>query len=271
MKFPPPINEILDPETAEFYRRALRALNAGGVPYLVGGAYALGHYTGIVRHTKDFDVFARAEDAEAVLTVLGATVGCSTEMTFPHWLGKAHCGDGSCDVIFSSGNGVCRVDDAWFGHAERVDMLGEPALLIPAEEMIWSKGYVAERERYDGADINHLLRARGERLDWPRLLERYGDHWRVLLSHLVLFGFVYPGDRRQVPDWVMRELLRRMEEEQQEPPPAERVCQGTLLSRVQYLTDIEEWGYKDGRRVPEKYMSRRDIRQWTDAATNGPA
>ena len=30
------------------------------MPFLVGGAYAFARYTGIERHTKDFDVFVRA-------------------------------------------------------------------------------------------------------------------------------------------------------------------------------------------------------------------
>lgn len=265
----PPEQGILSPETAAFYRRAVRRLTEAGVPFLVGGAYALAHYTGIIRHTKDFDLFAREEDCGRVLEVL-ARDGCRTELTFPHWLGKAYCGDDFCDIIFSSGNGVARVDDAWLVHAEAVEILGEAVKLIPVEEMIWSKGYVIERERYDGADINHLLRARGVRLDWRRLLDRYGAHWRVLLSHLVLFGFVYPGERSQVPDWVMDELTGRLRDEQRAPAAGEKICEGTLLSRTQYLTDIQEWGYKDARLVPEPFMSRRDIRSWTAAASAGP-
>src|SRR5437763_1505759 len=80
-----------------------------GVPFLVGGAYALNYYTGIVRHTKDFDFFVRPEDTERTLEALAAQQGLHTEMTFPHWLGKVYSGDEFCDVIFSSGNGVCRV------------------------------------------------------------------------------------------------------------------------------------------------------------------
>src|SRR5438552_2195815 len=82
----------------------------------------------------------------------------------------------------------------------------------------------------DGADVAHLLRARGEVMDWPRLLGRFGPHWRVLLSHLTLFGFAYPGERQRVPDWVTRELAGRLLVEADAPPPAERVCFGTLLS-----------------------------------------
>src|SRR4051794_19310730 len=194
--------EVLPPESRDFYGGGVRAWREGGPPFLIGGAYALAHYTGIVRHTRDFDVFVRPEDAQATLDVL-ASMGWRTEMTFSHWLGKAFHGEDYCDVIFSSGNGVARVDDLWFEHAVEGEVLGQPMLLIPAEEMIWSKGYVCERERFDGADINHLIRSRGPQLDWRRLVDRFGTHWRVLLSHLILYGFVFPGEQDKIPAWVM--------------------------------------------------------------------
>ena len=65
---------------------------------------------------------------------------------------------------------------------------------MPVEEMIWSKAFLMERERFDGADVPHLMRARQQRSNWPRLLPRFGEHWRVLLAHLVLFPYVYPHD-----------------------------------------------------------------------------
>ena len=60
----------LPPETQDFYRRILRALLDSGVPFLVGGAYAFARYTGIVRHTKDLDIFCREQDREHVLELL---------------------------------------------------------------------------------------------------------------------------------------------------------------------------------------------------------
>jgi hypothetical protein len=258
-------HEVLTPETAAFYRRAIHILKGAGLPFLVGGAYALQRYTGVIRHTKDLDVFVRPADCQRVLDVFTAE-GYRTELTFPHWLGKVYGPDEDfIDVIFSSGNGVATVDDGWFEHAVDGEAIGEPVRLCPVEEMIWSKGYVLERERYDGADVNHLLRACGRDLDWRRLLARYGPHWRVLLSHLVLFGFVYPGDRDAVPAWVLEELTGRLLREGQAAPPAGRVCRGTLISREQYLTDVEEWGYQDARLVPPGTMSPGDVQVWTEA------
>jgi hypothetical protein len=124
------IPDELRPETAEYYRWVMRTLNAAGHKYLVGGAYALAYYTGVVRHTKDFDIFVHREDAQPVLDTLAAA-GCETEMTFPHWLGKAFRGNDFCDVIFSSGNGVCRVDELWFEHAPQAEVFGAAVRLGP--------------------------------------------------------------------------------------------------------------------------------------------
>ena len=121
--------------------------------------------------------------------------------------------------------------------------------LSPAEEMIWSKAFIQERERFDGADVLHLLRETGPSLDWPRLLMRFGDYWRVLFSHIILFGFVYPDKRQNVPAWVMEELTRRLSVSR--PNLQSDVCYGTLLSREQYLHDIERWKYRDSREAPD--------------------
>ena len=256
---------VLTPETAAFYRAMVQALQAAQAPFLVGGAYAFARYTGIDRHTKDFDIFIREADLDRAMAALGAA-GCATELTFPHWLAKAFCGDDFIDVIFGSGNGVAVVDDEWFAHAVDDEVLGLPVQLIPAEEMLWSKAFVMERERYDGADIAHLLRAVGAGLDWTRILRRFGDLWRVLLNHIVLFGFAYPAEAGNVPTWVTRDLIGRLEAELDAPPPAERVCRGTLISREQYLIDIELWGYVDPRlRSEGGNMTTREIGDWTAA------
>jgi hypothetical protein len=259
-----PSGNDLTPSTSLFYRQALLTLGAAEVPFLVGGAYALAHYASIVRHTKDLDIFVRPDDYARTSAALQAA-GYDIELTFPHWLGKAFCGEDCIDVIFSSGNGVATVDETWFTHAVTGDMLGLPVHFCPAEEMLWSKSFIMERERYDGADIIHLLLARGRQFDWPRLLGRFGSYWRVLLSHLILFGFVYPGAQSCLPTWVMQELLRRLQHEMHYPPPDNQLCQGTLLSRAQYQTAIECWEYQDARLVPHGNMTAEAIAHWTAA------
>lgn len=256
--------EALDPREAAVYRGAMEALSGADVPFLVGGAYAFASYTGIERHTKDFDVFVRLADAERAYAAL-ESAGARIERAFPHWLGKARYGDGLVvDVIHSSGNGVAAVDDLWFEHAKKATVLGRQAAVCPVEETIWSKAFVQERERYDGADVAHLLRAAAQTLDWDRLLMRFGRHWRVLLAHLVLFGFVYPGERQLVPAAVLEKLLAKLRKEALTPTIGDRVCAGTLLSRLQYLTDLRVWGYRDARALPQGTIEEADLDHWTD-------
>jgi hypothetical protein len=257
----------LDPHTQAFYRQALMALRESGMPFLVGGAYALGYYTGIMRHTKDFDIFVRPADFKRVLDVFSAA-GYTTEITFPYWLGKVLWETDNIDVIFSSGNGIARVDDAWFAHAGTGEILGLPLRICPAEEIIWSKATIMGRERYDGADIAHILHACGPRLDWQRLLDRFGPHWRVLFSHIILFGYIYPAERGQIPDWVIQTLLNALQNEMCNSPSTERVCQGTLLSWDQYLIDVEQRSYQDSRLLPQGAMTAEDIAHIT-AVLNG--
>ena len=247
-----------------FYLKVLRSLQDRDAPFLVGGAHALLHYAGIERNTKDFDIFVRREDYDTITAILDAS-GCNTELTFPHWLGKATSEHAMVDVIFSSGNGVSLVDDDWFRYATPGIVFDVPVRICPPEEMIWSKAFVAERERYDGADIMHLLLACAEALDWDRLLRRFGPHWRVLLSYLCLFGFVYPSERARVPAWVMTALMEMLEQEIQAGPAANRLCQGTLISREQYLPDIEEWGFEDPRLTMTYAMTETEVADWTRA------
>ncbi len=248
----------------EFYRHVMEALHDARLPFLVGGGFALGQYTAIQRDTKDFDIFVRREEYDPIMRVL-ERAGFATELTFPHWLGKASCAHGYVDVIFNSGNGIAHVDEGWFKHAARGQVFGVDVLLCPVEETIWSKAFIMERERYDGADIVHLMLAHAEHLDWERLMDRFGAHWRVLFSHLCLFGFIYPSERHRIPEWVMTNLMERLAQELRAAPPAEKTCRGTLLSREQYLPDVQRWGLTDARHTNASSMTADDVALWTKA------
>ena len=258
-----PGEALSSPEEQEIYRHVLDVLADGGVELLVGGAYAFTRYTGIERSTKDFDVFVRSTDIGRALETLAAA-GFRTELTFPHWLGKAYWGDAFVDVIFNSGNGVTPIDDEWFTHAPTAEVLGTTVKLMPPEEMLWSKSFVMERERYDGADVIHLMRAGAATLDWDRIVRRYGDRWRVLFMNLVLFGFIYPSERTRLPRGVMDGLIARLQSELDDAPD-EKVCNGTVTSRQQYLIDVREWGYADGRLPPFGNMTAQQVAHWTAA------
>jgi hypothetical protein len=145
-------------------------------------------------------------------------------------------------------------------------VLGVPVRVANIEDSLLSKAFIMERERFDGADIAHLLQANAEELDWAGLLERFGAHWRVLLAHLTLFGFIYPGERHRVPTWLMNKLIARLAAETRHTAEADpHVCAGTLLSREQYLHDVARLGYVDGRLTQASTMTPHDVEVWTEA------
>jgi hypothetical protein len=253
-------------KTNDFYCRVLHTLNDAEIPFLVGGACMLERITGIVRPTKDFDLHVCPEQVPKIFATLDQA-GYQTEMTFSHWLGKVVQRTNYIDIIFSSGNGLCRVDDGWFENALAGEVFGVPVRFCAPEEAIWSKAFVMERERYDGADIAHLIFAAALDMDWHRLLSRFGAEWRVLLSHLVLFGFIYPDRANDIPAWLLESLWQSLQRESKPTAGDLPLCRGTLLSRTQYLYDIENWGYRDARlHPPSGAMSPQEVQHWTRQA-----
>jgi hypothetical protein len=92
------------------------------------------------------------------------------------------------------------------------------------------------------------------------------------MAHLVLFGFIYPGERHRIPPGVLSELSARLQRELASPEAGPGVCRGTILSRAQYLVDVERWGYADPRLAPEGNMTEREAAIWTAGiADDGPA
>src|SRR4051812_40157642 len=180
----------------EFYRACVRLLEQAEIPFLVGGAYAFGSYTGISRDTKDLDIFLKPKDVERAVNLLEKG-GYRCERTFPHWLAKAHCGEYVVDLIYRAGNGLCEVDPSWLDRACEGQLLGIPVKLCAPEEILWMKAFVMERERYDGADIAHIIESCAEKIDWQHLVQRFGPDWRLLLSHLLLFGYIFPSERNR--------------------------------------------------------------------------
>ena len=59
---------------------------------------------------------------------------------------------------------------------------------------------------------------------------------------------------------IIEELTSRMREETASSD--EQVCNGTIISRQQYLKDVNDWGYEDARLV-DGVMSEEDIELWT--------
>lgn len=240
------------PEHRARIREAVGALTGAEVPFIVAGAFASHAYTGVWRDTKDLDLFLPPGIVPDALGAL-SRAGFETEIRHPWWLAKAWKEDYLIDLVFGIGNREIQVDDGWIERGLSTEILGMPARLISIEDLIVSKMFIAFRDRFDGADVVHLIRCASGRIDWERLLNVLGQRHRVLLLwHLLLFDYVYPAHAGLLP----AELMRRIFEERLpawtgEARPTE-AFRGTLLDHRAFAIDLADWGYPDPRRTREQ-------------------
>lgn len=227
----------------EFYFEVLLHLTKTRFPFLVGGGFALKNYTGVYRDTKDLDLFCLPKD---IIRILKGFEGSNfkVEYTDSRWLAKIRDKDHFVDIIFDTVNNICTVDNSWFHYSVKGKLFGIPIKYISAEDLLWCKIYVQNRERFDGADINHLILQYGEKINWERVLSKLDHHWNLLLAQFLVFQFVYPSERNQIPKWLFDELLYRAKEQYDIPASIEKVCRGPIIDQSQYEKDIKEWHYK---------------------------
>lgn len=227
-----------------FYIEILDHMHSTRVPFLVGGGLAISFYTGIPRATKDLDIYVEARDYPKLLGFFEEN-GFGIEVHDVRWIAKIRKEDMYVDVIFNSVNSICRVDKVWFERAVPGELFERQVRFLSPEELLWSKAYVRNRERYDGADICHLILKKGENMDWHHVLDRLDPHWHLLLIDVLLFQFIYPGNFMTcIPKWLFEELMGRASDQYKLPAPHEMVCRGPLIDSTQYAIDVREWNYK---------------------------
>jgi len=248
------------PEQRALFCEVLQHLNRAGVPYVVSGAFALQKHTGIWRNTKDLDLFLPAEAVPEALRHLQEQ-GFETEVRDPIWLAKAHRDGYYVDLITGMSNAIVTVDQSWIERSAETMVLGVPTRVLAPEELIASKLFVNFRERFDGADIAHILYGTRGRLDWPRLLQLVGEHWELLLWELVLFRYVYPAKQNFVPREIWDELLARFRHSLD--APASLAFRGSLIDDKMFAIDIKEWGMEN---LLERQRSAREARMEAGAA-----
>jgi hypothetical protein len=234
---------ILPKKQEAFFHDVLTILEEKSIPFAVAGAFALQHHTGICRETKDLDIFLPAEETPAALAAL-QQYGFKCKVTDPVWLAKAYRDNYFIDLITGMSNAVIVVDASWIEHAHPAQVFGVETRLLAPEEVLISKLFVIRRERYDGADIAHIIYATHGKLDWNRILHQAGDHWEILLWALLLFRYVYPAKSDYVPAGLWEDLLGRMTKSVSSSEHGQEF-RGSLIDDNMFAIDVEEWGLEN--------------------------
>ena len=240
-------------KTQEFYVESLKILEKSKIPFMVGGTIAVMAYTGIRRDTKDMDVFCKAGDYPKILKTF-SDLGFKTYVEDERWLAKVQSGKAFFDLIFNSANGITAVNDLWLKESQSGTIFDFKVKLLPPTELIFSKAFVQDRYKYDGADIAHLILVKRKNINWKRLLAYLDQYWEILLIHLLNFRFVYPSEREIIPRWLLDELINRLNAQIDLPTSKAKVSRGRMLSPHDYEIDIRQWGFTDiigARREPK--------------------
>ena len=199
---------IPDSEWA-IYDAAIRAVRVTQRPFMLAGAFSLASYTGRWRNTKDIDFYILPEDRDVFVEALTNAGFQDYHLTLPyerHWIYRSFKDDCIVDLIWAMANQRAQVDEEWFEHAPKIRVRDQLLSVAPAEELLWCKLFVLQRDRCDWPDVLNLIHSLGADLDWEHLINRLGDDLPLLAAVLNVYGWLCPGNDLLLPA-SLRELV----------------------------------------------------------------
>ena len=166
-------------------------------------------YTGQSHEAKDLDLVILGCDRDAMVRVTreAGLHDYFDEKPYDRaWIYRA-AGDGVLvDLIWAMANQRSKVDRAWIEQGPEVGVDGVRFRLMPAEELLWIKLYILQRDRCDWPDALNLVHAAGPGFDWRCVLARLGPDRLLLTGLLAMFSWVCPERARELPAWLWDEV-----------------------------------------------------------------
>jgi len=202
------------------------------IRFAVGGSLAMAAHCGLLRNSKDLDLYVLPEDAPdmiRVLTDLGFEDYYGRAPYDRGWIYRAFRDDLIVDVIWAMANRRAEVDRGWLDRAQEIEASGKRFYLLSVEEMIWSKLYVFQRDRCDWPDILNLVDRARCRLDWDYLATRLSDDLPLLKGILQVYHWLRPGVLAGSPQWLLNE------------EPGDGVASSDLTRHRAALLDSRAW------------------------------
>lgn len=196
------------PEQWAIYERVLAEAQRRNLPFAVGGGLAAMTYAGQWRNTKDIDVYVLPSDRDRMIRLvseLGLEDFYEKQPYDRRWIYRSYQKDVIIDIMWAMANQRAQVDERWL-LGPMVEAGGLRFPLLPAEEEMWSKLYVLQRDRCDWPDALNLLYGVGPELDWRRLMLRVGNDRGLLAGLLSAFAWICPERARELPVWLWQEL-----------------------------------------------------------------
>lgn len=156
------------PQIVETMKRACAALEAEGVPAMIGGGLAAWARGGPPTD-NDVDFYLREVDAQRALDAL-VEVGMTPSTPPEGWLLKAHDGEILIDLIFRPAGGP--IDDEHFARATPMELLAQPVLVASVDDLLVSRLLALSEQEPDFRAVLELARSLREQIDWNFVRER---------------------------------------------------------------------------------------------------
>ncbi len=154
-------------ELTDSLKRAVAALEAGGIPYLLGGG--LGCWArGGPPSSNDIDLMVKREDAERAQAAL-AEAGMRPETPPEQWLLKAWDGEILVDLIFEPSG--MTIDDEVLARGERLSVMAMDVDVMDLDDILITKLMALDEHSADYGDLILITRSLREQIDWARLRE----------------------------------------------------------------------------------------------------
>jgi hypothetical protein len=177
----------------ESLKRVAGALQDADVPFLLGGGLAVWARGGPPT-LHDLDVMVKPEDAERALEAL-ERAGMRPERPPEGWLFKAWDGEILVDLIFRPIGEP--VDDEMFEHAEEIEVLAVPMLVMGLEDVMVTRLKTLDEHALDFERPLEFARALREQIDWEDVRNRTdgSPYAKAFFTMIEELGIVEPAER----------------------------------------------------------------------------
>src|SRR5881296_363074 len=159
---PPAWSELIPRHQWAIYRHAIEAARDTGLPFMLGGGFGLAAYIGHWRNTKDIDLYILPESRQPFIEALAKAGFADYHDQLPYdrgWIYRSYRQGVIVDLIWSMANRRAQADESWFKNSKPMAIRDEVVQVIPAEELLWCKLYVFQRDHCDWPDVFNLLYA----------------------------------------------------------------------------------------------------------------
>ena len=155
-------------ELTDSLKRAVAALEARGVPYLLGGG--LGCWArGGPPSSNDIDLMLKREDALRAQEAL-TEAGMRPEDPPEQWLLKAWDGDILVDLIFEPSG--LQIDEETLARGEDLSVMAMEVRVMALDDILVTKLMALDEHSADYRDLLLIARSLREQIDWEVLRER---------------------------------------------------------------------------------------------------